>query len=143
MATSAKNAKPVGQGAKGQTGTPSAPADSAGNTGNIQSSSSPEQPSNPAGSETSGQSTQPGAGAQDGLSDGAETAAFGEVERVDCLIIAAKTNGFRRAGRSWSTTPRAIPVSSLSAPEVQALVEDPGLVTSWGQLEPHQIGSDE
>ncbi|MGO4380369.1 HI1506-related protein [Pseudoduganella sp. RAF53_2] len=53
---------------------------------------------------------------------------------VACVIVAAKTDGFRRAGRAWSTKPRAIPQVHFTDEELAALCNDPHLIVSAGQV---------
>ena len=44
------------------------------------------------------------------------------------LTVTAKREGFRRAGRAWSTTPQTVPVEEFTEEQIDTLREDPGLV---------------
>jgi len=43
------------------------------------------------------------------------------------LIVTAKAEGFRRAGRPWSTTPETVNVDDFTADQVKALLAEPML----------------
>lgn len=43
------------------------------------------------------------------------------------LIVTAKAEGFRRAGRPWSTTPETVNVADFTADQVNALLAEPML----------------
>ena len=43
------------------------------------------------------------------------------------LIVTARTNGFRRAGRAWSSEPTEVEVAALSEAQIAALLAEPEL----------------
>lgn len=46
---------------------------------------------------------------------------------ITALIVSAKAEGFRRAGRAWSKAPTTVPVEELDGDQVQALLAEPAL----------------
>lgn len=48
-----------------------------------------------------------------------------KTEKVKCVAISARTDGFRRAGRPWGRTPEVVPVSKLTKAQLSALKADP------------------
>lgn len=48
--------------------------------------------------------------------------------KVTHLIVRSLVNGFRRAGRSWSSEETAVPIDELSAEQVEQLLAEPQLV---------------
>lgn len=136
-----KNALPQDQGENGpgnnsSAGTSSATSDVDSSAANIGSS---EQPLNQAGSQSDGL---PGAAGGVELHQTAQLDALEyepqAVKNVPCLIVAARNDGFRRAGRAWSKTPCAIRADSLSKELADALLAEPELVVTSGMVHPDQ-----
>lgn len=49
-------------------------------------------------------------------------------ERVaEALVVVARTEGFRRAGRAWSTAPTTVPLDQLTEAAIEALKGEPML----------------
>ena len=48
------------------------------------------------------------------------------------ITVTAQREGFRRAGRAWSTKPVTVPLQELDEGQVKALVHDPALVVVVG-----------
>ena len=48
------------------------------------------------------------------------------------VTVVAKRDGFRRAGRAWSTAPQTVPLTDFSAEQLDAMRTDPGLVVVEG-----------
>lgn len=62
---------------------------------------------------------------------------------VPGLRVTAKADGFRRAGRAWSTSPVDVPLSEFDDDQVAALKEEPGLVVADIDIEaPDDVGND-
>lgn len=132
-----KNVKPSDQGKNGQGST--SQATQSGVTMNDASGATntacPDPSLNPDGSSSAGSATEPGDRLNQGaLQDDAGATDTRTEDRIPCLIIAAKVDGFRRIGKAWSTTPRAVPVSDLTREQVEELFFDSGLVVSEGMV---------
>lgn len=55
---------------------------------------------------------------------------------IKALKVVAKAEGFRRAGRAWSTKPTTVPLAELQAEQVEALHAEPALVVTEVDIEP-------
>lgn len=53
--------------------------------------------------------------------------ATAEPDKAKALRITSAREGFRRAGRAWSTTPTEVPVSELTDEQVAMLMAEPML----------------
>lgn len=51
----------------------------------------------------------------------------GAENAIKALIVSAKVEGFRRAGRAWSKAPVTVPVEELDDDQVQTLLAEPAL----------------
>jgi hypothetical protein len=51
-----------------------------------------------------------------------------EPQKIPALRITARREGFRRAGRAWSTAPDEVPASEFSAGQIAALKAEPLLL---------------
>ena len=61
---------------------------------------------------------------------------MGKEEPTRVLRIVAKRNGFRRAGRAWSTEPRDVALDALSAEELAQLRAEPMLIVTEVEIAP-------
>lgn len=52
------------------------------------------------------------------------------------LKVASAVEGFRRAGRAWGREPQVVPLSELTADQVEALKAEPNLVVVDVDIEP-------
>lgn len=59
----------------------------------------------------------------------------GKTRKVAGLRIAAKRDGFRRAGRAWSMTATDVPLSEFKRAQVEQLKNDPMLVVVECEVE--------
>lgn len=53
-----------------------------------------------------------------------EHAGAGEAPVAVAIIVTAKTEGFRRAGRAWSRTPTRVEIDELTEGQLDALVAE-------------------
>lgn len=57
-------------------------------------------------------------------------------EKIPALRVAAKTEGFRRAGRAWSLAPTDVVASQFTPEQLAALRAEPMLVVADIELDP-------
>lgn len=67
----------------------------------------------------------------------------GEDDRgVPAIMVVARYEGFRRAGRTWSTRPTVVPLSELTVQQLLMLDADPNLRVRDTQITPDMDGDD-
>lgn len=69
---------------------------------------------------------------------GASAAGEGSLPEIQPthLVVRAVTEGFRRAGRAWSTQETTVPIGEFSEQQIEALLAEPNLVVVPAVLEP-------
>jgi hypothetical protein len=55
-------------------------------------------------------------------------------KRASTLVVAARVEGFRRAGRAWSRAETRLPADSLSDEDLAALTDEP-MLSAWFEEE--------
>jgi len=121
-----KNAKPAGQGNEGQSSNPAGSGDEQQNGNSAQNTGQGDAASTGVGQTMTGTST--GAGKKS--TNGGTTR---------CLIVSAKSDGFRRAGRVWTRKHKVEPLENFSPEQIEQIATDPELVYTVQDLTDEQI----
>ena len=138
----AKNAKPADQGKNGQTGAATEQSGGTGSESNgAPNTESPAATLTPPISQTDGLPDggddegghEPGGAGNAGAADAGQRSA---VEAVRAMFpppifgieVVAMRDGYRRAGRAWTTTPQVVPIADFTEEQIEQLRGDRDLM---------------